>query len=160
MARSDVYANPTRHLDRYEVDPNSGCWLWSGATGTDGYGRLKVLNLYVRAHRYFYEQLIGPIPPGSVVCHRCDTPLCVNPAHLFAGSMLENTKDARNKGRLCGPRSPARGQKQHCARLTEDAVRLIRSDDRNARILAAALGVSRGAIIAVRSRRTWRWVQP
>lgn len=63
----------------------------------------------------------GPIPPGMFVCHRCDTPLCINPAHLFLGSNRENLRDAASKGRNPMQRHPERssfaGRKRtHCFR--------------------------------------------
>lgn len=87
-----------RILDRHEkVD---GCWIWTGAVHRDGYGVMGVgRGTQKRAHRVSYEQFVGPIPDGMLICHRCDTPLCVNPAHLFAGTPQDNTRDMCAKGR-------------------------------------------------------------
>lgn len=59
-------------------------------------------------HRVSYEHHKGPIPPGMLVCHRCDNGACVNPDHLFLGTQLDNMRDALAKGRL------AAQQKTHC----------------------------------------------
>lgn len=67
---------------RYEVDLETGCWVWLLST-SHGYpymgiqvdGRPK----RVRAHRWFYERFVGPVPDGHHVHHRCENPLCVNP---------------------------------------------------------------------------------
>lgn len=81
----------------------SGCWLWTAAT-IRGYGQiLGVLNgkrrpLY--AHRVSWELAFGPILNDLEVLHRCDTPLCVRPDHLFLGTQQDNLADARAKGRL------------------------------------------------------------
>lgn len=83
-----------------------GCWLWTGAVDGGGYGRIRVSNKSRLAHRVIYEALHGP-QPGLEVCHRCDVPSCVNPAHLFAGTHRENVIDASLKERLHHQRKTA-----------------------------------------------------
>jgi len=70
------------------------CWEWGGYTA-GGHGRIDG----IRAHRYSYELANGPIPDGSLVCHSCDNPLCVNPRHLWLGSHTDNMDDMMTKGR-------------------------------------------------------------
>lgn len=79
-----------------------GCWMWHGCKDGAGYGYATVLQRPVSAHRIAYRLEHGDIPQKHEICHRCDMPLCVNPAHLFAATHLENMRDCRKKGRWPG----------------------------------------------------------
>lgn len=90
-----------------------GCWLWIGSTERHGYGQISVGAKHLaRAHRISYELNIGAIPSGMVVCHRCDLPVCVNPAHLFIGTLSDNSRDMISKGRGIAQFK----KKTHCSR--------------------------------------------
>lgn len=79
----------------------SGCWLWTGAVsrGRANYGSLGYHGKSERAHRVSYKEFVGTIPAGLHVLHACDTPLCINPRHLFLGTHKENMQDKIKKGR-------------------------------------------------------------
>lgn len=85
-------------------DPNSGCFIWAGATDRGGYGRFTARRVGgpwrpVLAHRYAYEMAKGPIPEGMNLLHKCDTPACVNPDHLYPGTFLQNSHDMARRDR-------------------------------------------------------------
>jgi hypothetical protein len=126
-------------LSRYIPVPEAGCWLWDGVIGSHGYGVLERNRKKIRAHRFFYEAHKGEIPPGMFVCHKCDTRACVNPDHLFLGTVADNNRDARLKGRH------AHGERNGAAKLADvsidDIQRRIRSDE-PVRSIAASYGVS------------------
>ena len=84
-------------------EPTSGCWIWIGACLKDGRGNItREINgkkKSIRASRFSYEAFVGPIPTGMLICHKCDTPSCVNPQHLYCGTSKDNYWDSRNKNR-------------------------------------------------------------
>lgn len=132
-------------LPLIEVDLNSGCWLWTGAQNPLGYGRYTAYlggkrYQHRMAHRVFYEVFVGRISGGLQVCHRCDTPPCCNPAHLFLGTAQENAQDREAKGRA--GRGGGGGRKLSEADVVEIRSAYLPGDpERGARALARRYGV-------------------
>lgn len=79
------------------VEKSEGCWLWTGSKTSAGYGDLNFMYQHVLAHRLSYTLSNGEIPKGYLVLHRCDTPLCVRPDHLFLGTDADNMNDKAAK---------------------------------------------------------------
>ncbi len=95
-----------RFNEKWLGEPNSGCWLWQGHYHKDGYGWLDIGSRtdgtrgQILAHRLSWQIHFGPIPDGLGVLHKCDTPPCVRPEHLFLGTQKANMTDAAAKQRL------------------------------------------------------------
>jgi hypothetical protein len=110
----------------------------------------------VAAHRVAYELTYGPISDDIDVLHRCDTPVCVNPAHLFLGTQAQNVADMVAKNRQ------AKGTRNAFAKLNDDLVRTIRRRFAAGGVtkveLARDYGVGTTVIGNVVTRKTWRHV--
>lgn len=134
----------------------TGCWLWTASTNMHGYGQLNVDRRPVLAPRLSWELHSGMIPDGMCVLHRCDTPACVNPAHLFLGTMAENTQDmiAKGRDRLVGSRSKAAKLNEH---KVADIKRRLARGERRAE-LAREYGVNGTTIGHIQSGSTWKHV--
>jgi hypothetical protein len=81
------------------LDRSGPCWLWTGKVEPHGYVHIMSGGHQVQGHRLMYESLVGPIPDGAIVRHRCDTPACCNPDHLEVGTQADNVADMMARGR-------------------------------------------------------------
>lgn len=149
---------PVSALERFESkfipEPNSGCWLWQAATSRR-YGAFSVDGRTVtKAHRASWLLYNGPITDEMFVLHHCDTPVCVNPDHLFLGSQAENMADKTRKGRA----KKRNGVRYGGAKLTPDLVMAIRNDKRRGPEVAAGYGVTDRTIRKIRTNATWHFV--
>lgn len=152
--------------DRFwkNVDKSGDCWTWTGATSGNGYGAIRYQGRQIGAHRAAWILTNGDIPAGMVVLHACDNPLCVRIDHLSLGSVAENSQDMVRKGRAprVGPKSPAQGERNAAAVLTETDVRTIRQEHmtgKATKVLAQQFKVSVETIRHIVTRLTWKHVE-
>lgn len=141
----------TARLERASIpEPNSGCTLWMKTLAV-GYGQISWRGRLIGAHRLAWIINRGPIPSGLFVCHKCDVPSCINPAHLFLGTARENNADKHTKGRT----RVGRGSCQGSAKLTEFQILAIRNDGRLQREIAEEYGVDQSNISLIKKRLGW-----
>jgi hypothetical protein len=159
-ARKSQAAAHARALQKYRVDAN-GCWIFSTRINRTGYGRLIANGRDMLAHRFFFLKMVGDIPPGMGVCHRCDVPACVNPDHLFLGTQRDNMADCAAKGRI-NKVPTAVGEAVASSKLTEElvvAIRAAKEAGEGTASIARRFNISRHTAWAVGTRRVWRHVR-
>lgn len=138
-----------------EVSP-SGCVLWRGPSHRQGYGHIRWNGRLQLTHRLALEASGVAVTSNLNVLHACDTPSCVNPAHLRLGTQADNMRDASIRGRIRAPR----GEAHHDARLTRVSVEALRNVARlrvfTTPQLARWWGVGRTTVQRIVARKTWK----
>lgn len=173
MARRDFPSGTAVPLEERfwsRVEKTDSCWLWRGQkSGPHGYGKIGAAGSKgnILAHRCAWQLTYGDIPDGLCVLHKCDNPPCVNPEHLFLGTMTDNMADKTAKGRQ------QKGESSGYNVLTETQVREIRRRYANRKLvnkrtakgdpdaitaIAADYGVSFVTIFDLVKRKTWAHV--
>ena len=155
-------APPDERLLHYRhVNPETGCWEWTGALNNRGYGVMTLGGVVLLAHRVAAHLWLGFDQDSPLfICHHCDNRKCIKPEHLFPGTHSENILDAVRKGRV---KSPAlRGEAHPGAKLTAELVGRIRQEYAAGRAtyceIAERYGVSRYTIGEIVRREQWRSV--
>lgn len=135
-----------------KVHKQKKCWKWIASTKAKGYGQFSIKSSMYLATRISYA--IANSDPGKFcVCHSCDNPNCVNPAHLWIGTIQEDMDDKVVKNRQ------ARGEKNGQSKLTEKQVKEILESDEIHQVLATRYGISRSNISLVKRREAWKHVE-
>jgi HNH endonuclease len=150
-----------RFTRKYRVDEPIACWLWQASVDKDGYGHFWMNGRNCKAHRIAFELFKGN--PGNLqVLHKCDTPGCVNPDHLWLGTNTENTADRDAKGRTSRNHTKAYiGEENGRAKLTSDNVRTIRellAQGLRQRDVAEKFGISLTLVSFIHTRKCWKTI--
>jgi predicted XRE-type DNA-binding protein len=147
-------------LDRFwsKVNKTTTCWLWTGGKNNKGYGLFGINRKTHLSHRVSYELLHDlELTPDVCVCHSCDTPLCINPFHLFAGTNQDNINDKVSKGR----QQCLKGELHGASILTNAIVQNIKQDLKSdtthgsGKKIAEKYGISRSTVSDIKKGKTW-----
>jgi len=148
LSPKDIAQLRDKLLSRTIVRGN--CWEWQGAKNLKGYGSISVGGVVILVHRLSYRVHHGRLG-DNLVCHRCDNPKCVNPAHLFLGTATDNIHDMYHKGRAAP--SPS-------TKITADDARSNREKyiprKYGTTRLAKEYGISCGHVYAILRGEFWR----
>ena len=139
-----------------KVNKTDDCWEWTAYKNVGGYGVIKIDKKLVLAHRAALILEGVDIPSGMCVCHTCDNRACVNPDHLWIGTQKDNMRDAASKGRLSSP--PFVGSDHPNAKLSEDDIISIRSDERPYGEIIKDYPVSKQTIGKIKNNLKWKHV--
>jgi len=145
---------PSSFWSKVDKKSTEECWVWKGTLDKRGYGQISQNNKARAAHRLAYTYTYGAIPENMFVCHKCDNPPCVNPSHLFLGTLQENTADRDAKGRQ------VKGERVNTAKLTEnqvlDILRLYKTGNYTLKDFVAIYHVNVETIRALIKGKTWK----
>ena len=147
-----------RVLRRVEKIPFSGCWIWLGATGDWGHG---IIGLgargqgVARTHRVTYEHMVGKIPAGKIVRHKCDVPCCVNPDHLELGEQKDNVNDMMSRGRHKVVLKPRKTYHRSSPKTIALARQLLKEGLSQSKV-AAQVGLTKKSVGRIARGETWR----
>ena len=153
LIRRDPVAYADYLLTQVIITP-VGCMEWIGACDFAGYGLFTYNGVVCQVTRFVYKYLIGSIPEKFMICHTCDNPSCVNPAHLFLGTNQENVQDASRKGRLHRPK----GELNPAHILTTEQVTFVRSRRFSLKelgLIAESYGMSQESLRKIAGGRGW-----
>jgi len=148
-------ADVARFWSKVDKRGPNDCWEWAGGRDKDGYGQFYDCTYSpYRANRIAFVITNGDTK--LQVCHTCNNPPCCNPAHLYAGTQLDNVKQAIRENRL-----DSRGEKHGLAKLTESDVREIRAlyvDGWLQREIAEVFGIVQQQVSHICRGKRWKHI--
>lgn len=129
--------NPAAYFVEEDRGYDTPCWIWQGARDGQGYGHVGRGGRWVRAHRRWYEDHVGPIPEGHDLDHLCRVKLCVRPDHMEPVTHAENVRRGRG------------------SKLTVEQVREIRAAEGTRVEIGRRYGVSHVCVTNIKNRKRW-----
>ena len=129
------------------IDPVTNCWNWVGHKDKDGYGKLTLNGKSIRAHRLSHLERKGPIENLDVL-HTCDNPSCINPNHLYTGTIQDNMRDKRERNRVKGINHPRN-------KIPESMIIFLRESPLSQCQLARDTGINQSYIGKIKNRVNW-----
>lgn len=148
-----------RFIARIDRRGDDECWTWTAGMFSNSYGQFRLGAHKVRAHRAYYARVVGPIPDGLRVLHRCDNPPCCNPSHLFLGTDADNAADRSAKGRSSRNGCSQPGERNPAAKIDSTAaatVRALRESGNTMRSIAERVGISQSQVCNIVAGRSWK----
>ncbi len=148
------YSNHPIKKIEFIVNEN-GCHICTSHCKSHGYPFIRRNGKNYNMGRYLWEEKYGPISDEIQICHRCDTPACINMDHFFLGTFKDNMDDKCNKGRARGAH---KGENHNNVKLTEKQVLQIRQESGTQQLIAEKYGISYQQVGRIKNRKTWRWL--
>lgn len=147
-----------RFWSNVDIKSENECWIWTAGKDSHGYGRISISfdkkKSHVLAHRISYF-LHYEVDPGELcVLHKCDVPNCVRFDHLFLGTLDDNNKDRKNKGRSASLKGSENGN----AKLTEEQIIAIRNDNRTQKDIGKDYNICQQLVSLIKARKLWKYV--
>ena len=145
-----------RFFKRVQIEGDDECWEWTGSRNkAEWHGQWRNAAGQIElTHRAAWRLMRGDIPGKLFVLHRCDNPICVNPAHLWLGTQADNLKDMWEKGRARP--GVSLGEKHGMSKLVPDQVIDIKASNQSGVSLAKKYNVSQTTICDIRKGRIWK----
>ena len=172
--KKNIHPGPKRRsiMDRFMEKVSvpkivSHCWIWNGKKDRKGYGLMYAYRengkpFNTGAHRIAWSLFRGKIEPGKIICHHCDVPDCVNPAHLFMGTYKDNVDDMDNKGRRVSCRCP--GEKNGGCKTNQEIVLKIKDDYKSGKYsqeqIGSFYGLKQSQISRIIRGKSWKHLLP
>lgn len=148
-----------RFWEKVNIGGPDECWIWFGNKQPKGYGLITVKGRSLKAHRLSWEMANGSqVPHGEFVCHRCNTPSCVNPKHLYVASNNENQADSWKRGTRVGAHIGCYGERSPSHKLTEEKAKEILALKKcgwKQKAIARHYGIHQSTVSDVVTGRCW-----